>query len=361
MTVPAAPRPRPAAPPRHRARLRLLASAGAAWALVGCAGGPVPGRAACVPGSFWQPLLADLERPLAQWRTWVAELARLGVRRLVIQHVALEPHEVLVPRDAGAGAGAPHAAGLQVLAQVLGAAQRHGIEVWLGLSVDPAYHQRVSEPSEAALQTYLHQRRDRTLALADALRPVLQRWPVRGWYIGDEIDDLHWVAPARARRLGHWLAETSAGLKQVAPRLAVAISGFVNAQHTSPAALAAQWRRWFEAAPLLDEVLFQDGVGAGKVALADAASYLQAVAEVAAAARRRCTPVVELFEADEAAAPGPAFRSAPPARVQAQIRVAQAVATDWVAFSAPEYLLADRAEARALRAALGGPCTAAPR
>lgn len=312
-------------------------------------------------GSFWQPLLADLARDRRQWQQWTDDLAALGVRRLVIQHVALEPYEVLVSRarssqragDATARADPADSAapGGTALARVLEAAAEREIAVWLGLSVDPEYFRHVGQADDGAVRQYLRQRLTRTLSLAHALGEAARHRAVRGWYIGDEIDDLNWTRPERAELLARWLAEVTAALTLVQPAASIAVSGFVNAASTSPRALAAQWRRWFAAAPRLDEVLFQDGVGAAKVPLADSERYLGAVAEAAAAARRRFTPVVELFEAVPAAAVG-TFRSAAAPRVLAQIGVADRVAGDWVAFSAPEYLLADNPPAQALRRAL---------
>lgn len=340
--------PSASSPPFSSSRRTLLCALAGAGLNAGCA---VLGTAAhgCLRGTFWQPVLADLERDASQWRQWADTLAQLGLRRLIIQHVALEPYDVLVPRTATAREAVDRA-GL-ALQEVLDLAHARGIRVWLGLSVDPTYFDHVSSSSDAQVRHYLGQRLARTLALAHALRPALAHAAVRGWYVGDEIDDLNWARPVRTALLQSWLLEVTEGLARIAPHMPIAISGFVNAELTPPAALVVQWRRWFEAAPRLDELLFQDGVGAGKVPLADSERYLTAIAEVAASWGRRFTPVVELFEPVPGQPPG-TFRSADARRVHEQLNIVRRVATDWVTFSVPDYVMGDVEPARALRRGL---------
>jgi hypothetical protein len=331
----------------------LLAGAPAVPAVAACARG-----ATCPGGSFWQPLLTDLTRDAAAWRRWVTDLAASGVHRLVIQHVALEPYDVLVPRDSSLRAPSEVDPGGFALAQILDAAHDRAVQVWLGLSYDPAYFQRVAADSAAPVEPYLRQRLDRVAVLARALATAARHPAVRGWYLPDEIDDLSWARPERESLLADWMARATRLLQREAPAAQIAISGFVDAARTAPLALAAQWQRRFASVPLLDEVLFQDGVGAGTVALSDSGRYLEAMTAAASMAGRRCTPVVELFEPAGVAAAGraPAFRSAAFERVREQIRVACRFAPDWVAFSVPEYLQAATPEARALRAALAAGC-----
>ena len=347
-------------PPVGTDRRRLVLGTVAAGAKVAVGGSvlasiPVSaaqpaGRSGCVPATFWQPLLADRDRGAAHWLSWMAALRRLGVTRLIVQHSALEPYDVLLP------GAAPDDAGRRLLADLLAAARRHGVQVWMGLSYDPAHFEAVAADDPSRVQAYLQMRLQRMRRVVALLSPSMRHPSVRGWYLSDEIDDLSWASVSRGELLRSWLAEATAQLRAAAPNARIAVSGFVNARQTTPADLAQQWQRWFEAAPALDELLFQDGVGAGKVPLDQSAAYLAAVAEVARRARRRFTPVVELFEAADAAATGNGWRAAPFERVARQIAIARSTARSWAAFSVPEYAGPETPGSRALRDGLGARC-----
>lgn len=332
----------------QRRALVLATAAG----LAGCSGAPPAANwtastacsTACLHGTFYQPLLVHQERSDEQWRGWMADMAALGVQRLVLQHAALEPYDVLVPGP-GDWRRSPGGA---ALARILDAALLHGVKVWIGLSYDPRFWAEVAAEEPERVGAYLGQRSLRLRTLADALKPATGHPSAAGWYVSDEIDDLSWVLPERAELLARWLAEVTRHLHQTAPRSRIAISGFVHAATTPAGVLAGQWRRWLNAAPLLDEVLLQDGIGAQKTTLSRWPAYLEAVTAVARELGRRCVPVVELF------APGStesgAWVPAPVARVARQMQVAQAASAEVIAFSVPEFVTTEHRDARQLHA-----------
>jgi Domain of unknown function (DUF4434) len=327
-----------------RRALLVTAMAG----LAGCglppgALGQPPCSAVCLHGTFYQPLLAHQDRSDVQWRAWMAELAALGLRRLVLQHVALEPYDVLVPAP-GAWRSSPGGA---ALARILDAALAHGIRVWLGLSYDPMYWNEIEAADTDAVAAYLAKRGQRLRVLAQALKPATSHAGAAGWYISDEIDDLNWVQPERAALLARWLGETTQMLRQTAPALQIAVSGFVHAPATTPRALADQWRQWLAGAPQLDEVLLQDGIGAAKTSLSTWPACLDAVCKVARERNRRCVPVVELFAA---ATPGAVLNAAPASRVARQMQIAQSAGSEVLAFSVPDFVTTEQPEAQRLRA-----------
>jgi hypothetical protein len=119
------------------------------------------------------------------------------------------------------------------------------------------------------------------------------------------------------------------------PEARVAISGFANAR-TDPQTLAMIWKALLSEAPI-DEVLFQDGVGAQKLSLADLEIYLPVLQQAVASQGRDFRVVVELFR-QVSARPFRA-RPAPWTELERQLSLAAQYSTSGLmAFSVPEYL-----------------------
>ncbi|MFW6127525.1 MAG: DUF4434 domain-containing protein [Thermodesulfobacteriota bacterium] len=115
----------------------------------------------------------------------------------------------------------------------------------------------------------------------------------------------------------------------------LAVSGFANAR-TDPQTLGKIWKALLSEAPI-DEVLFQDGVGAQKLSLADLSIYLPVLQQAVASQGREFRVVVELFRQVSA---GP-FKAqpAPWTEPERQLSVAAPYSTSGLmAFSIPKYL-----------------------
>ena len=274
--------------------------------------------------TFLQPLAVHLTWSPQQWELLFGELRVLGMNRLVLQWTELD-------------ALAFHPAPLEMIVTL---AARHRLGVMVGLSHRsdywPAIEARAGDP-----EGFLRALRERSLAIARARAAWLRdQSAFVGWYMPEEIDDLNWRTSARQSRLQAHLAETTEALKALTPDHRVAVSGFAN-RGTDPAGLAALWGGLLAAAPGLDEVWFQDGVGVGKLDLAELDQMLAAVAGAVREAGRELRVIVETF-AQVAGAPLNAdpFRAvpAPLARVVAQLALAARWAAEPIAFSAPEYM-----------------------
>lgn len=304
-------------------------------------------------GSFYQPWRENLCDGPEAWGPWMADLRATGVSRLIVQWVSWEHDWLFVSRPC-----TTDTANDDRLRQLLDAAAQHGISVWLGLD-GSSYWWKATQAcnSDVEVSGYLSWRAAVLAELAEALLPVTGHAAFGGWYLSDEIDDINWIGSFRAEALGAFLQSITASLKTWTPQKRIAISYFANGSRTNAEQCEVQWRRWFNAAPLLDEVLFQDGIGAGHNTLAQWPALLAAVSRAAATAtpKRRCTPVVELFEprqpkeADE-----PLFHPAPASRVEAQMALAKKNHQETVAFSVPDYVTRPHpkytAQAEALRA-----------
>jgi hypothetical protein len=147
-----------------------------------------------------------------------------------------------------------------------------------------------------------------------------------GWYLPEEIDDVHW----REGEAALALAETVRAARKKVGRLSV--SGFATGV-CGAAELGAWWKR-LAGRGGVDEVLFQDGIGAGKLSMETWPAYAMAMGQSLGGKLR---VVVETFEAK----PGPGAFNAGPAgveRVLEQCRVAARCSRKApVAFSLPEY------------------------
>ncbi|MBN9659788.1 MAG: DUF4434 domain-containing protein [Acidobacteria bacterium] len=279
-----------------KSRREMLALA-AGWA----AGrtGPLAG------GTFLQFWNVHKDWDEARWQALFGYLAELRVRAVVIQWSRYD--------------GIDYSA---VTGRVLELAGRAGLGVWVGLAHQSSWWRSLEE---GAADELLRRTAEAHLVLAGELEAVVRgQRAFRGWYLSEEIDDVHWQGPAAVR-----LREHVKGLRrQLRP---LAMSGFSNGR-MAPAELARFWRQ--VAGGGLDRVFFQDGIGAGKLTLENWPGYLQALER---SLGRRLTVVVECFEA----APGGSGFQARPAGLQRIVRQMELAGryskNAPLVFSLPEY------------------------
>lgn len=292
-------------------------------------------------GTLFQPWDAEVCNSPAEWRAWMSDLRGTGVSRLIVQFVVWEDQWVLVS-EPGEQGGAKE----QKLSQILEAAHGQGIQVWLGLWGSETWWSAIdTKRSDAEVAQYLTSRIPKMAALAQALVPAMRHEAVVGWYVSDEIDDINWVTPQRQAMLEAWLKQVTEDLHALVKK-PIAISGFADGLRTHAADCQAQWQRWLRAAPLIDEVLLQDGIGAchnrlpgtpGPQPQATWPELLEAVDQAAQAHQRRCTPVVELMVTEDCTVQHPKMHPAPVDRVAAQFALARAVHAEVMTFSVPHY------------------------
>ena len=225
------------------------------------------------------------------------------------------------------------------LATLLRLAQQYSMRVLVGLAHDPAYwNESDRDPRRApALFDSLLQR---SAATAQAVLPTVAASPAfAGWYITEEVDDLSWSLALRPQ-LFAYLARLGAALRSLTPNARIALSGFTDARST-PAAVEVFWRALLSAAPDIDCVLFQDGIGVAKLEVRQFPAYLGAVARAARAHDCDLQAVVETFRQTGGlpVSDGPfAAEPAPLARILSQMQAAAGHASQLVAFSVPEYM-----------------------
>lgn len=172
-------------------------------------------------GTFYQPWRPKDGEPPIDWHPWIAELTATGVSRLILQWVSWEGDWVLVssPGDADP-------ANDRMLRRILDEAHAAGIRVWLGLDGSDRWWDRIATPHDGEVQQYLDQRLLEHAAVANALCAATHHPGFGGWYLPDELEDLHWHSPHRAAMMGQYLRQLTDIVDRVAPGSPIATSAF---------------------------------------------------------------------------------------------------------------------------------------
>ena len=286
-----------------------------------------PAGAACqgLKGTFLQLTEAQIARPTAEWRQLFDELRTIGINTLFLQWTVLDRKPLFRTAQHESAANTP-------LASILDLAAQSGIRVWFGLALDSSYWEEIKQTPEL-LRPYFHRRLQDLAGFLDDLNATTAGAPFAGWYIPDEIDDRTWLDPSKRAVLKRYLAETVALLKARRPGSKVAISGFSNS-FADPDLLASFWADVISASGI-ELLLFQDGVGEGKVALDNIGLYYEALDRAVRSAGAQLGAVVELFTLMPDGRRLPAMAG----RIRAQIAAANRLTSfPAVAFSIPDYM-----------------------
>jgi hypothetical protein len=224
------------------------------------------------------------------------------------------------------------------LETLLDLADHAGLRVMVGLSQDADYWTRIRQADK---RPYLIERLRKNITVAAELQPlVLKHKSFVGWYISEEIDDVHWNGQEARAALLNYLQQLSTYLHTATPAAAIGISGFANRQ-TNPAELERFWTALLRRAGAIDIVYFQDGIGVGKLTLDVLPQYYDALRHAAVANQREFVPVIEAFRqiSGEPMSEGP-FAAVPPdlQRLLRQLELAAQFSTRNVAFGVPEHL-----------------------
>lgn len=190
---------------------------------------------------FYQPLQVDANLTPAQWQRIWQDTARQGAHTLIVQWSAYGD------ADFGGANG--------WLAQSLKQAHEQGLQLVLGLYMDPAYYQRIDELDSAGLASYWQAQLGRSLAQQKRLR---SEWKlqVNGWYLPMELDDLHFLASDRRQTLQRQLKDLADKLD--APLHVSAFSAGKLAPQVN-----GQWLGELASAGIA--VWWQDGAGTGRL------------------------------------------------------------------------------------------------
>jgi hypothetical protein len=286
-----------------------------------------PADAACpgLKGTFLQLTKAQIARPAAEWQQLFDELRAIGINTIFLQWTVLDRKPLFQTARHETAVDTP-------LASILDLAARSGIRVWVGLAMDSSYWEEIKQTPQL-LKPYFRRRVQEMAGFLDNLNATTAGAPFAGWYIPDEIDDRTWLDPDKRAVLKRYLTETVALLKARRSGSKVAISGFSNS-FADPDLLASFWADVIRASGI-DLLLFQDGVGEGKVALEDIGLYYEALDRAVRNAGAQLGAVIELFTLMPDGRRLPAMVG----RIRAQIAAANRLTSfPAVAFSIPDYM-----------------------
>ncbi len=284
-------------------------------------------EAACqgLKGTFLQLTDAQLARPPAEWRQLFDEFRTIGINTLFLQWTVLDRKPLFRTTRQETTDNTP-------LAAILDLATQSGIRVWIGLASDSSYWEEIKQSPEL-LRPYFRRRVQDLTGFLDDLNATTTGASFAGWYIPDEIDDRTWLDPTKRTILKRYLAETVAVLKARRPGSKVGISGFSNS-FADPDLLASFWADVIRASGI-DLLLFQDGVGEGKVALEDIGLYYETLDRAVRSVGAQLGAVVELFSLMPDGRRLPAMVG----RIREQIAAANRLTSyPAVAFSIPDYM-----------------------
>jgi len=308
------------------ALLAFLAASG----LVPLAYGAQPPRLTI---TFLQPLFGHEERSAEEWTALFNDLKSMGIEECVLQWTLFDDRPFY---DSKAFAEKP----APVLEKLLSAADGAGIKATLGLVHDSEYWEKIDRDPKL-VRVYLRRLYLDSMKLAGELAKIAQKHKsVSGWYIPQEIDDKSWLAPEAKKALVEYLSDMTKGLKKIAPEFPVSVSGFSNA-FADPATCGAFFGELASEGGV-DRIMFQDGVGVGKLEISYVGIYLDAVAKGVKGAGGAFIPVVETFVQTGGEPINDGEFTAEPAPLD-RIRVQMALAAKTnppgiAAFSVPEYM-----------------------
>jgi hypothetical protein len=315
---------------------QLLAVVAAVWVIfAGLAKSPAveyaqPPR---LNGTFFQFRQEHTSWTDERWDHQFEEFRKLRLSRVIVQWSMLDEFAFFRSSTDGTAANSP-------LETVLRLADEHGMEILVGLKHDRHFWDRIGgTPQE--VDYFLRNRFADSLVVASGLLPLVSaHHSFKGWYISEEIDDLSWRNRESRRVLAARLGAFTASLHRLTPNAPIAVSGFASGTH-SAADLQAMWGELLDAAPHLDSVLFQDGIGVGHLDLQRLPEYLEALRAVTSARGRSLEVITEVFEqlAGQPLDDKP-FQAIPASltRIDQQLRIAARYSSAAVAFSVPEYL-----------------------
>jgi hypothetical protein len=177
------------------------------------------------------------------------------------------------------------------LPKVAETANNQAIGLVVGLYGDPGYFKRIESFDPSAIHWvdhYFATLRKHHLAVAETVIRNLKKTNLSGWYLPEEIDDLHFRESALFHALLKHLRSIKQSLQAIQP-LPIHISAFFGG-YMSPEAFA---ERVAQIESMGIRVWLQTGVGAGLADPVESELYLKAIARHGA-----CRVVVENFVQD---------------------------------------------------------------
>ncbi|MEM0514771.1 DUF4434 domain-containing protein [Pseudoalteromonas sp. YIC-827] len=162
---------------------------------------------------IYQPLNDDRVLSSMQWHQVMVELKQQGYHSIALQWSQHEQSDFIDEQ------------GNALLQQLFNQAAEHGLQVIVGLYHENSFYQRIKQ-QPVALHYYLARLAKKHQQVAIQWQPFTSKSNFAGWYISDEIDDLHWQNYAQQQELVAYLRTIEQQLKQLAPTKPIYMSSF---------------------------------------------------------------------------------------------------------------------------------------
>lgn len=177
------------------------------------------------------------------------------------------------------------------LQRILEHADKYQIEVLVGLYGDNHYF-KVIQDSKLNLSEYFHSLHKMNLDQAQKVYRIAKKYKsFGGWYLTEEIDDLHFQGKNREKNLKAYLQNMANSLENIASK-PLYMSGFYSKQMTPQ----AYTEMFMEITQNRYHILLQSGVGANLVNLEESQRYIDTFSQHF---KNKCIPVLEGFVIDD--------------------------------------------------------------
>lgn len=226
---------------------------------------------------MYQPQSKDFKNP--NWEKQFQALNKFGFKTIVIQWTSYGKYNFLNE----------HPLWIQ---NFLRLADKYNLQIIFGLYSDPSYFQEIKKEG-ILLRKYLLSLSQKHIQMATSLSMFIKdNSTFKGWYICDEIDDMHWRSKKRQIELETYLKVLNKELTKLTGEKEIMISAFFSKQ-MEPSEYGRIFRRTI---PEGWHLLLQSGVGAGLVDVNESKIYLDKFDKTY---QGTWSPIIELFSYKE--------------------------------------------------------------
>ena len=241
----------------------------------------------CEIGSFYQPLDAHRQYNDSEWQSLEKKLQKAKVKEIFVQWTYADGSKLYEGLDSP-------------IAKILEIGKKNNLKIWLGLNLDNDFW-TIHQKNIDLIRAYFK----RNELLLTQIIPEINHFygdnkSFYGWYFTFEIDDRNWLEDNKKKALIEYLKKASSILNNSGTKnKPTAISAFANGK-TAPRILASYWYDILTAANI-KYLLFQDGIGAGKLSHKEFLLYRDIIANKLE--NKQLRVVVEAFTNNKSATP----------------------------------------------------------
>ncbi|MFN3402464.1 MAG: DUF4434 domain-containing protein [Cytophagaceae bacterium] len=223
----------------------------------------------------------------AQWESHMQQMKNACLDKIIVQYGVYGGHSWYSPSSLSFVTSRS-----QTLNRMFAAAQKIGIDIYLGLYFDETWNH--SAKNQASTYSNILTKHQQVINEMHALFGSHSRF--KGWYIPQEINDLEWQTTTNRNLLANWLRDVAAYAKGKNAAKKVIIAPFFG-PHRPADNLKAWWDYVLSVASGVDLIIPQDGVGTTtKDVDVDIPHYFNAIKSACVARGRQFGATIETFQ-----------------------------------------------------------------